>query len=189
MAYTVPTTEPDEFFEGDTVTWTKDLSDYPASVWTLKYNFVSDDASAKNETTTAAADGDTHVITISKAESGAYTAGDYKWFSYVEDAGETVRYSVATGSVTVHPDQTSDTDARSHAKKVLDAINANIEGIASKEQQSYSIAGRSLSRYTPAELYEFKQQYESLYNKELQDEQIANGGGSGRTVKVRFTND
>ena len=188
MAYTVPTTEPDEFFIGDTVTWTKTLSDYPASVWTLKYNFVSADAGAANETTTAVADGDTHVVTMAKAVTDAFTAGDYKWFSYVEDAGETVRYSVASGSMTVNPDQSSDTDARSHAKKTLDAICATIEGIATKEQQSYSIAGRSLSRYTPAELYEFKQQYEALYNKELQDENIANGGGSGRTVKVRFTN-
>lgn len=189
MSYTVPNTEPESFYLGDTVTWTKDLTAYPASDWTLKYNFVSNDDGGNNETTTATADGDTHVVSMSKTETAAFTAGDYKWFSYVEDAGETVRYSVASGTVTFKPNQESETDTRSHAKKVLDAICANIEGIASKEQQSYSIAGRSLSRYTPAELYEFKQQYAALYEKEKQEEQVANGGGSGRTVKVRFKND
>ncbi len=188
MAYEIPTTEPDEFFVGDTLQWTKDLSDFPASVWTLKYNFISSDAGAANILITSTADGDTLSVSVPIATTDDYVAGDYKWFSYVVDSGATVRHSVSNGSTTIKPDQSSDTDARSHAKKVLDAINANIEGIASKEQQSYSIAGRSLSRYTPTELFDLKKEYDALYQKELSEEQIANGEGSGRTVKVRFTN-
>ena len=85
MAYTVPTTEPEEFFLGDTVTWTKVLSDYPASVWTLKYNCVSNDAGAGNETTTAVADGDTHVITMAKAATAA-TSTSAAWAGQVVSA-------------------------------------------------------------------------------------------------------
>jgi hypothetical protein len=188
MSYTIPTTEPDSFFVGDTLQWTKDLSDFPASTWTLKYNLISSDAGAQNILIASSADGDTHAVSVAIVTTAGYTDGDYKWFSYVVDSGDTVRHSIASGTVTIKPDQSSDTDARSHVKKVLDAIKATIEGIASKEQQSYSIAGRSLSRYTPSELYDLKKEYEALYTRELSDESIANGEGSGRTIKVRFTN-
>lgn len=187
MAFQIPTTEPSEFFVGDTLQWTKELSDFPASVWTLKYNFISSDANALNVEIVSTADGDTHVISVPIATTDDYTAGDYKWFSYVVDSGDSVRHSIASGTTTIKPDQSSDTDARSHVKKVLDAIQANLEGIASKEQQSYSIAGRSLSRYSFEELISLKDKYESLYQDELNKEKIANGKGSGRTVKVRFT--
>ena len=187
MAYTVPTTEPEEITAGDTVQWTIDLSAYPATAWTLKYNLVSSDASAKNELIESTADGTTHAISIPKTTTDDYTAGDYKLEKYVIDIGDTVRYSLGVSSVTVNPDPSSSTDSRSHVKIVLDAIQLNIEGIASKEQQSYSIAGRSLSRYSFDELLALKDKYEALYQTELQDEKIANGGSSGRTVKVRFT--
>jgi hypothetical protein len=188
MAYDIPTTEPSEFFVGDTVQWTKDLSGFPASAWTLKYNFISSDASAQNILITSTADGDIHSIAVARATSAGYTAGDYKWFSYVIDIGDTLRHSVASGSTTVKPDQSSGTDARSHVKIVLDAICATIEGVASKDQKAYSIAGRSLERYSFEELLKLKDKYEILYKKELSDEAIANGEGSGRKVKVRFTN-
>jgi hypothetical protein len=186
MSYTVPETEPDVLYVGDTWKWTKDLSDFPASTWTLTYNFISSDSGAANVTVTASADGDTHSVSVAKATTVGYAAGDYKWFSTVDDG--TNRYQLSNGSTVVKPDPASDTDARSHVKKVLDAIESTIEGIASKEQQSYSIAGRSLSRYTPSELYDLKREYEALYQKELQEERISNGEGAGRTVKVRFTN-
>jgi hypothetical protein len=187
MGFTIPTTEPTELNVGDTWQWNITLSDFPATAWTLKYNLISSDASAINILITSTADGVVHVIDEETATTAAFTAGDYKLEKYVIDIGDTLRYSLGVSSLTVNPDPSSDTDARSHVKKVLDAIETNIEGLASKEQQSYSIAGRSLSRYSPEELVNLRDKYQALYQQELQDERIANGENSGRTVKVRFT--
>lgn len=186
MGYTIPKTEPSIITAGDTIQWTIDLSDYPASSWTLKYNLISADDSGHNELITSIADGDTHVISISTDTSGAYSSGDYKLEKYVIDTGDTVRYSLGLTTIRVKPDPTCAVDSRSHNKKVLDAIQSNIENVASKEQQSYSIAGRSLSRYSFEELMSLKDKYEALYQTELQNERIASGESSGRTVKVRF---
>jgi len=181
-----PTTEPKEIVAGDTVTWKKTLSDYPATEYTLKYNIIG--VSSANYSVESTADGTDHSITIPAATSADFVAGDYKWFSYVIDIGDTVRYSIASGSLVIKADPTTATDSRSHVKKTLDAIESVIEGTASKEDESYSIAGRSLSRRSLEELTSLREKYLALYQRELQEERVANGESTGRTVKVRFTN-
>ena len=66
--------------------------------------------------------------------------------------------TVQAGTVLVMPDAATQ-DTRSHAEKVLDALEALIEGRASKDVNSYSIAGRSLTRMSPAELIEWRDRY------------------------------
>lgn len=184
----IPTVEPSTFFAGDTVRWTKDLSDYPASTHTLKYNLVSSDASAKNIAIVSTADGDTHSITVAKAVSGAYTAGDYKWFSYIVDIGDTVRYQIASGTVVIQADPSVDTDTRSNAKKALDELWTAYHVLDSGTSESYSIAGREYTRKDLASIRAEIDAMEARYGAEIQKESVANGTGTGRTVKVRFTN-
>jgi hypothetical protein len=78
-------------------------------------------------------------------------------------------------------------DLRSHAKKVLDNIQAVIEGRATIDQSSMSIAGRSLSRMSVDELMTFRDRYKAEYLKEIKLARIRNGQGTGNTPKVRFT--
>jgi hypothetical protein len=186
MAYEIPETEPSSLVVGDTWKWKKDLSDFPAPTWTLKYNFVSSDSNAANISITASADGTTHSISVAKATTAGYKHGDYKWYSYVDDG--TSRYNVASGSISILPDPSTVTDSRSHVKKTLDAIEATIEGVATNDQKAYTIAGRSLQRYGLDELLMLKDRYQGLYQQEINKENAENGKGSNRTVKVRFTN-
>jgi hypothetical protein len=71
-------------------------------------------------------------------------------------------------------------------RKVLDAIQATIEGRASQDQMSYSIAGRSLSRMSIDDLLTFRNRYRAEYNEELKKARIKNKQDSGNTIKVRF---
>jgi len=178
-----PTTEPTEVTAGDTVKWTRTLSDYPAGTWTLSYTLVN---SASKITITASASGTDHLVSVTPATSAAWSAGLYDWQAYVTDG--TDRYQVDSGRLTIHANYAGVTtlDDRSHVKKTLDAIEAVIEGRASQSQQSYTINGRSLTRIPLAELYEFRKQYKAEYAAELQAERIANGMGSGRRVLLRF---
>lgn len=185
----IPTTEPSEIQAGDTIKWRReDLSDYPASVWSLKYYFVGKNGLFN---VTAAADGDKFAVTISAATSAAYVAGDYEWSAYVSKGSGAglERYQVDSGKLKVKPNvagYTAAYDNRSHAKKVLDAIEAVIEGRATKDQESYSIAGRQLSRTPIADLLKLRDRYKAEYRRELDAEKINNGLGTGRKILTRF---
>ena len=77
-------------------------------------------------------------------------------------------------------------DTRSHAKKVLDAINAVIEGTATEEQESYQIKDRSLKRRSVSELLELRSFYKAEYARELAEERIAQGLGNPNKIRTRF---
>jgi hypothetical protein len=68
----------------------------------------------------------------------------------------------------------------------LDAIEATIEGRASKDQESYSIQGRSLARTPIADLILLRGKYKAEYVQMQRAEKLRNGLGHGGNIKVRF---
>lgn len=183
---TIPTTEPLSFIAGDTVKWTKDLSDYkPEDGWTLTYALVQD---GNQETITATDNGDsTHLAAITAATSGAYGLGMYHWQAYVTKATE--RYTVDSGTLEVLTNfatQSAGYDNRSHVKKTLDALEATILGKASTDQLSVSINGRSISNMKPEDLIKWRDLYKSEYAREQKAEAIKNGTGVSSKIVTRF---
>ena len=187
MTAAIPTSEPAELRAGDTWTWTKTLADYPASTpWTLKYRFKN---AAGGFEITATADGDGYSVSVAAATTAAYAAGVYSWMAWVE-GGSSEKYTVDTGTLTIDPDFRSGTstaayDNRSHARTVLDAIEAVIEGRATKDQEEYEIAGRRLKRTPIASLLKMRQHYNSEVATEEAREAMANGIGTGRRIQFR----
>lgn len=186
MTASIPTKEPEFFIAGDTVKWTKELLDYkPADGWVLSYALVQ---AGSQKTITASDNGDgSHLATISAADSANYTAGTYYWQAYVTKSTE--RYLVCEGRVEVKQNFASMSnghDGRSHIKKVIDALEAMIEGKASKDQKEYKIGDRLLIRMDPAELLKWLNHYKILYKQELQKENIENGGSGFSHGQVRF---
>lgn len=181
----VATIEPSTITAGDTVSWKKTLPDYPATAgWALTYAIKGPTAIAA---ITAAASGDDHLISITAAATTAWAAGDYWWTGYVTKGSE--RHQVASGTLKVRPNLatvSSTYDGRSHVKKTLDALEAVIEGRASKDQMAYTIQGRSLSRIPPAELLTWRDKYLREHQAEQQAERVSKGLGNGRNIRVRF---
>ena len=176
MAADIPTTEPTTLRAGDTWKWTQSLSDYPASAWTLKYRFKSLQGGFE---ITATASGDDFAITVAAATSAVYKAATYTWVSWVE-GGTSEKYTVATGTCEVLPDLRSTTatalqDVRSHARKVLDAIEAVIEQRATLDQDAYEINGRSLKRTPLADLIKLRQRYRAEVAAADRADKIARG--------------
>lgn len=184
---TVATAEPIQITAGDTIKWQIENSDYPANDgWVLSYAFRSQERAFN---VTASADGANHSVTITSATSATFTTDTdtrYVWQSYMTKAGE--RYQVDSGSLLVKFNLAGSTafDGRSHVRKVLDALEALLEGKATKDQQSYSIGNRSLSKMSPAELLEWRSYYVNLHNSEVQAEAINNGLGHKGKVLVRL---
>jgi len=183
---TIPTNEPSTIIAGDTWQWSRrDLSDYPASSWTLEYYLLKADKQIK---ITAAADGDYFKIVIAASTTAAYPAGVYRWNAYVSK--DTERYKVDEGTIEIKPNyaaQTTGYDTRTHIKKVLDAIEAVIEGRATQDHLSYTAPnGVSFNKMAPEELIRWWSFYKQQYQRELDAEKIRNGLVTSKKILTRF---
>ena len=65
--------EPEKLTSRSHMEMEKNISDYPASEWTLTYYLRKDGATATSFSATA--DGDTHLVTVAAATTSGYAAG------------------------------------------------------------------------------------------------------------------
>lgn len=187
MTASVPTNEPSELRAGLTWQWRReDLSDHPASAWTLTYYFKKTGSSGANFNIVAAADGDHYAIEVAKGTTAGYTAGDYTWVAVVDDGTDAFEIDRGTLKLLPRYDQAANLDDRTHARKVLEAIEAVIENRATKDQQEYSIAGRKLVRMPVQELMALRDKYRAEVYSEQLGERARNGQGTAKlVVKLR----
>lgn len=183
MTAPIPTNEPKQLRIGLTWQWTReDLTDYPASTWTLKYWFKKTGSSGANFSITASADGSYFDISVAAATTQGYTAGDYTWVAVVTSGSEAHEVDKGTCEILARYDAAANLDDRTHAAKVVDAIEAVIEGRASQDQMAYTIGNRSLSRMPIADLIMFRDKYRAEVYAEQQAEAVRNGKSAGRVV-------
>lgn len=177
---------PATLYAGDSASWSVSLPDYPASGgWTLSYALVSPSVRIAFPST---ADGDAHTVNVAAATTAAWAAGEYHWQSYVTHT-DGRRATVGAGVTTVRPNfaaQESGLDARSHCKKVLDAIEATILGKATKGQLSIEVSGIRLEQYKIPDLLKLRDRYLVSYRNEQTVERLANGGAPRGRIMVRF---
>jgi len=182
MAATTLTALPSVIYAGDTLLLSISVGDYPADQgWSLTYEFRKKDGALISFTSTAS--GSSHAFTVDKDTTLVWTPGAYKGVSYATDG--TQRFTVWSGNLTVNADlstQVENYDTRTHAEKALEAINATLEGKASRDVLNTTIAGQSISRMTFRELLEAKAYYESI----VRQEQVQANGGEGNQILVRF---
>lgn len=168
---------------GDSISVTAILSSYPASSgWSVK--LVVTDGTNRYQINSVA-DGDNHTLAANSATTGAWVAGSYKWVALAIDPDE--RFKVSSGDIEVKPDiLTTAIDYRTHAEKVLTALEAVIEGKATSDDYATSIRGKSLTRYSPEELTRWR----NIYRSEVREERIARQRRQGKQginlIRVRF---
>lgn len=177
------TDEPASFIAGESVEWTKNLPGYlPKDGWDLFYAFRNfgahfDIAAIKKE--------DHYLIRMNSEQSAVLKPANYWWQATVTKGNDWHVVDAGSLEIKEHLSLADSYDGRSHVKKVLDALEAMILDKASRDQQSYSIAGRSLYRLSPAELLKWRDHYKAEYARELQAELLSKGLG-GNLIKVRF---
>lgn len=164
---------------GDTIEFLTAVDDYPpADGWTFKIRIVHRTNSAITPITlTATTSGTEYLTQVAPSTTANWTAGDYSWTSWVEKSG--ARYVVESGLVELLPNPAAVTtsDLRTHARIVLDAIEAVIEGRASKDQEEYTIGARSLKRTPIKELLALRDRYKAEVRRE-------DGGSSKLVVRL-----
>lgn len=170
---------PSEIRAGDTLRWRRSLSDYPASAgWQLRYTLISATAVHSFAST---GDGDAHWVVVAASTTANWEAGIYR---LVEAATlGTERYTLGERTVRVLPDlasAVSGVDTRTHAEKVLAAIESYLEGKAGTGwAASLEVAGRKLSEYPLSDLLRLR----DLYRAEVsRDRQQAAGAPPARVL-------
>jgi len=141
---------PGSLIAGDTFLFDFDQAwrDFPPPDWRL--DFVLKPEAGGAATTAIATDtGATYRVRLSATQTAPLTAGAYVWAALaVHDAGDD-RCHVAQGHVRIAADPATATgDTRSHAEKIVAAIDATLAGRASKDADSLSIEGRTIT-HTP----------------------------------------
>lgn len=181
----VATREPETINAGETIEWRReDLADYPAPSWVLTYELRN---AAGAYQIAAAASGSAHAVSVTAATSKDYAPGVYEMAGYVVSGAE--RRLVYRATLTIRPylGAAGALDTRSHARKVLDAIEAVIENRASKDQQSYRIGDRELVRMSAADLLDMRSRYRAEVAREREAERAALGKPRRRRLLATFT--
>jgi hypothetical protein len=189
-AVNYPTREPDVLIAGDRWLWKRtDLaSEYPVASYTLKYSLRIHGTTTVEIEITATGSGTEYLVAVASATTAAYTVGTYEWQAYITRDSDSERLTVGRGTSEVRPNRdAATTDPRSHAKIVLDAVRAVMEGTATKELASFSVEGLALQRRSVEELVSLERKYAHRYQSELRLERVRNRGRSGLSVLARMS--
>ena len=186
-----PSQEPETLVVGDRWVWQRPdlVTDYPTDQYALTYEFHCDSGGGGNHQFTITATETTlaYVVEVASTVTDNYTAHQYKWYAFITRTSDSERVAVDEGMTTLVANYAdTNADLRTHAKKVLDAVQAVIENRATIDQSSFSIAGRSLSMMSIDELFLVRDRYRAEYNQEVKKARIRNKKPSGNLIGVRF---
>ena len=155
-------------------------TDYPNTAYSLRYSSRLEGTGSTTFDVASADSGDDYLMTIAHGTTASLSTGVYHWQLYILRDSDSARLTFDSGTWEVKPNLDADTsDPRSHAKITLEAVEAVIEGRATKDQENYSIAGRSLSRTPVADLLSLRDYYRTEFLREQRVERRNNGIGTG----------
>ena len=187
MSASIPTTEPTTFAKGETVKWTRSLSDYSAADgWQLDYYIRG----PQYLDVTATTSGSSFAVTISATETANLDAGFYWWEARVSKSGEV--YKVDSGTLQVKVDLSMESagyEGGSIARRALKSIESVILNRATRDDLNYTLpgVGMSVGKIPPEELLKWYDYFKAEVKRENDAEKLANGGNTGRNIYVRFS--
>lgn len=173
---------PEQIVAGTTFDVSLTMTAFPAPAWSMSLILRGPSAIS----VLASATGSQHRLAAEAGITSEWMPGFYAWALRATRGTEIAQ--VDAGTVRVVADISTlaaGHDGRSHAARVLDAIEAVIENRATTDQQKYTINNRELWRTPIPELLLLRDRYSAELRRE---QQTRRGGQSllGRQVKVRF---
>lgn len=187
---TTRTIEPTQITQGERVTWTKALSNFPATFWTLQYR-IRGTGPGVDITTTA--DGSGHAAVITAAQSVLFEPGKYHWQQWVtEIATPTNTQQLASGTFDVLrgfvSGDTGDIELRSPAKIMLDSINSALFAFSLGDVTEYEIStpagSRRVKRSDKTQLLSMRREWATIVANENARERARNGKPLMHSIKV-----
>lgn len=115
---------------------------------------------------TTVTDSETFELHLTPAQTTLLSAGSYRYSIIATDG--TDQYTIESGTFAVEAgiDLETRTDLRTHERKVLDAIEAVLEGRATTDQEEMEIAGRRIKRTPLRDLLKLRDYYKERVMKQ-----------------------
>ena len=183
-----PVGVPQELVVGDLLQFkiTEFSSDYSNSLHTMRFVARIDTGANTEIIVTATASDDDYLFTAASSVTAGYDVGHYHYQLEIEQDSSGNRVIVDRGEIDINTDFDNNVDPRFHAEKVLSKIEAMLEGKADADVSSYSIEGRSLSKFSYAELLDARDRYKREVAAHKREEAIKHGRKTKATIKMRF---
>lgn len=192
LAANAPEGEPDEIVVGDFIQWKRSdiAQDYPTSTgYTAEY-VARITGGGASEIKIAQAAGSTdsyYLFTADSTTSADFAVGKYHWQLEITQTSSGNRVVVDLGDFEAIPDMDNNqADPRIHAEIMLTKIESLLSGKADSDVASYSIAGRSLTKLSFAELVEARDYYRREIVQHENKALVKRGKKTGSTIQVRF---
>ena len=186
---------PDKIRAGDTIKWRVDATrdnlgnSIDSGSWTLTY-YLRTNTNHEAHTATGSAFGLGWEFTISATDSDGFDAGDWFWQALATKGSEAITIGAGQIEVLAGLDYTGDAaafDGRTQAEKDLAAVQKAIRDIANGNAvKTYTVAGRSLTRYEMSDLIALESKLKFEVQRERRAALIANGKGDPFNLFVRF---
>jgi len=180
----------EELIAGDTLDFLDSVPEYPpADGWTLRYYLVPQFATPVQATIVieAITEGADYRTQEAAGVTATWPPGKYTWTRRVEKAGP-INQSIGTGVLAIKPNLATVAqgyDGRSHARKMLDTINAAMEAFSIGVKQ-YTIGSRSMTKQDIPELLTLRDRYRAEVANEEAAAKVAAGMANPRSVGIRF---
>jgi len=182
----------DELIAGDTLDFVDEVPEYPATDgWTLKYRLIprfTDPVQAPVDIVATTYLTTQYRIQETAPVTATWAPGDYTWARWVEQSSGQLRQSVGQGQLEVLTDPAQATqgyDSRSHARKMVDRIEAALEAL-NYGVKSYTVAGRMWLKEDTSELMDLLTMYRAQVEGEKARAAIAAGRPNPRIFKGSF---
>lgn len=173
--------------QGTSVSWRWSSSDFdPGAGWALDYAIEG----PTNLDVLATAEGDGFRVDLAPDATSPLVAGFYRWQAFASNAGPPEeRVLVAAGALEVVADYAASAGTvqlKTHARRMLEALEAVLEGRATDGQLRMSINGRSIDRIPLPELMAARDRYRREVAAETAAEEQGARAGRRRRIKARF---
>jgi hypothetical protein len=168
---------------GDSLEILLELADYPGPTWELTYHARPVGGQATGWTWTGVEVEGNHLFELEPVDTAGLARGLYR-VALVATQGSAERVTLEVITLEVLPDLTqSETDATSHARRMLAAVEALLERRATRIQESYTIEGRALKFLSLDELRRARNRY--LAEVAVEDGRSPRGVGRSMRVSLR----
>lgn len=181
--------EPLEVVVGDFLQWKRSdlVADYPPAEYSAEYVARITGGGVSEIKLPSTENVNYYLFTVSSVDSADFVPGYYHWQLEITQTSTGNRVVVDQGDFTALPDlDNNQADPRIHAEIMISKIETILAGKADSDVSNYSIAGRSLTKLSFAELMDARDRYKRELVQHENKENAKRGRKTAATIKVRF---
>jgi hypothetical protein len=184
-----PEGEPTEIVVGDFVSWKRSdlVGDYPPATYSAEYVARITGGGASEIKIEGVERNNYYWFTASSSVSADFPPGRYHWQLEVTQTSSGNRIVVERGEFDAVVDlDVNNSDPRLHCEIMLEKIESVLENRADADVNSYTIAGRSLTKMSPQELIEWRNVYLREVASHRRKMKLKQGKRTPSTILGRF---